>query len=35
MRIKALEEITAVVFEFAGLNDEHTGDICLYYIHDY
>ena len=32
---EALEEITTGVFEYSGLNDEHTGDICLNYIHDY
>ena len=32
---EALEEITSGVFEDTGLNDEHAGDICLYYIHDY
>ena len=30
---KALEEIAAGVFEYTGLNDEHTRDICLYYFH--
>ena len=29
----ALEEIAAGVFEDTGLNDEHVGDICLYYFH--
>ena len=32
---EALEEITAGVFEDTGLNDEHAGDICFYYVHDY
>ena len=31
---ETLEEIAAGVFEYAGLNDEHAGDICLYYIHN-
>ena len=31
---EALEEIAAGVFEDTGLNDEHAGDICLYYVHD-
>ena len=31
---EALEEIASGVFEYAWLNDEHAGDICLYYIHD-
>ena len=30
---EALEEIAAGVFEYTGLNDEHAGDICLYYFH--
>ena len=30
---EALEEITAGVFEYAGLNDEDARDICLYYVH--
>ena len=32
---EALEEVATRVFEDTGLNDEHAGDICLYYIHDY
>ena len=30
---ETLKEIAAGVFEYAGLNDEHAGDICLYYFH--
>ena len=30
---ETLEEIAAGVFEYAGLNDEHARDICLYYFH--
>ena len=32
---EALEEVAAGVFEDTRLNDEHAGDICLNYIHDY
>ena len=32
---ETLEEVATGVFEYTGLNDEHAGDICLYYIHDY
>ena len=32
---KALEEIATGVLEDVRLNDEHAGDGCLYYIHDY
>ena len=32
---EALEEVASRVFEYTGLNDEHAGDICLNYIHDY
>ena len=31
---ETLEEITAGVFEYARLNDEHAGDWCLYDVHD-
>ena len=30
---EALEEVATGVFEDAGLNDEHVGNICLYYFH--
>ena len=30
---ETLEEVAAGVFEYARLNDEHAGDICLYYFH--
>ena len=30
---EALEEVATWVFEYSGLNDEHTRDICLYYFH--
>ena len=30
---ETLKEIAAGVFEYAGLNDEHAGDICLYNFH--
>ena len=29
---EALEEVAAGVFEYTWLNDEHTGDFCLYYV---
>ena len=32
---EALEEVATGVFEYARLNDEHAGNICLYYVHDY
>ena len=32
---ETLEEIATGVFEDTGLNNEHAGDICLNYIHDY
>ena len=28
---ETLEEITTGVFEYAGLNEEHAGDMCFYY----
>ena len=31
---EALEEVASGVFEYAGLNDEHTGDICFDYLHN-
>ena len=30
---EALEEVATGVFEDSRLNNEHAGDICLYYIH--
>ena len=30
---ETLEEVASGVFEYARLNDEHAGDICLYYFH--
>ena len=32
---ETLEEVAAGVFKDTGLNDEHAGDICLNYVHDY
>ena len=30
---ETLKEVASGVFEYARLNDEHAGDICLYYVH--